>query len=142
MLRKSKAFTLVELIIVVVIIGILGAVSVVGYSNQSTKAKQNALYSEASNALRAAIACKASGDTVNTPAASAEICYAFGTTNVSTNVSGKYPATTAMGTNGSYKGVAADPIAFDISATVATTAYSAATDIRCGVNGCIKPTNW
>ena len=40
-LSTSKGFTLVELIIVIVIIGILAAVTVVGYKNQTAKARDS-----------------------------------------------------------------------------------------------------
>jgi prepilin-type N-terminal cleavage/methylation domain-containing protein len=66
--KKSKAFTLVELIIVVVIIGILGAVSVVGYTNQAAKAQRNAVLSNLTESVQAMNACIGAGDRLITVA--------------------------------------------------------------------------
>ncbi len=49
---KSKAFTIVELLVVIVVIGILAAITIVSYTGISSKAVSSALQSDLSNAKK------------------------------------------------------------------------------------------
>ncbi len=65
--RKQPGFTIVELLIVVVVIAILAAVTIVGYNGVSNRAKQAALQSTLSQAVKKLETAKAASSTQQYP---------------------------------------------------------------------------
>jgi len=61
--KKQSAFTIVELLIVIVVIGILAAITIVAYNGIQGRAKVAALQSDTTNAMKAIEVFKASSST-------------------------------------------------------------------------------
>lgn len=72
-MKKLKGFTLIELIIVIVIIGILAAVTVIGYTSQAAKARNNSAFVGLTEAVKGANVCIGSGDSLTAIAAAGTI---------------------------------------------------------------------
>jgi prepilin-type N-terminal cleavage/methylation domain-containing protein len=85
-MRKLKAFTLVELLVVVAIIAVLATVIVVGFSGQKQKAMNATVKSNISTAASAAAVCLGDAGALNAPNnnGTTDIC----TTNI---VTAKWP---------------------------------------------------
>lgn len=66
-MRKLKAFTLVELLVVVAIIAVLATVVVIGFSGQKEKAALATIKSNLADTVSAANVCTSDGSTVNAP---------------------------------------------------------------------------
>lgn len=127
MLKRKKGFTLIELIIVIVIIGILAAISIIGYTSQAVKARDNAAFVGLTEAVKAANVCLANGDTLTVfskaelvagvnAAGISQLCTpATGSTTTSA-VAGVWPKMAAIG--GNWKYVEYDPAGSSPSDTV------------------------
>lgn len=63
-MRKLKAFTLVELLVVVAIIAVLATVIVIGFAGQRQKAMNSTIKTNISESLSAAAACNAGAEHV------------------------------------------------------------------------------
>lgn len=73
-MRKLKAFTLVELLVVVAIIAVLATVIVIGFGSQKDKAAVATLKTNITSAISAATVCAADNGTVTTPTANSDVC--------------------------------------------------------------------
>lgn len=133
-MRKSKAFTLVELLIVVIIIGILATLIVMNFNGARTKAIDNSALTSLSEAAKASAACIAAGDAVQTPFTGASSAYVAGgaVCSPATVVDGKWPSLA------SYTGwtVTANTT-FDATAPVFAATATSKT-ISCTMAGCTK----
>lgn len=84
MQNKNKAFTLIELLIVIAIIGILASVVLVSLSDTRQRSKDNKVFSTASSINKAVALCSASGSGISKPAnriTGGNIICSDGTTN-------------------------------------------------------------
>jgi|GEM_PF-2191008 len=72
-MKKLKAFTLVELLVVVAIIAILATIVVVNYSGIQSRAKKSATVETLNNLGTAVMVCNV-GSTLVTPSAGGDIC--------------------------------------------------------------------
>jgi len=70
--QKQSAFTIVELLIVIVVIGILAAITIVAFNGIQNRAKVAALQSDVANAMKTVEAFKASSATSQYPTTSAQ----------------------------------------------------------------------
>lgn len=83
--RKSKAFTLIEILVVVAIIGILATVVLVFISSAKDKAKVASVKSSLNSIVSAGAMCRDGGGTIQNGNGGADICNDTGITDA------KYP---------------------------------------------------
>lgn len=73
-LKKTKAFTLIEILIVITIIGIISVVVLAFIDKSRLNARKNSVATSMRSALPIIISCKDSGGTVADPVAENQIC--------------------------------------------------------------------
>ena len=83
---KKSAFTLIELLIVILIIGILATIAIVSYNGATARAKKAATVQTLNDAIKGTAVCLASGGTVQTYSVGNNVCSA------DAGITTKYPA--------------------------------------------------
>lgn len=131
-MKTKKGFTLVELIVVIVIIGILALISVIGYSNQALRARNNSVFSSLSETVKAINVCVANGDNVNAYVSGGPIC--AGTSAVS----GVWPNLTGIGGGWAYTGTPTYTAISNTLSIVAGSNSGGAFSVNCNISGCTK----
>lgn len=130
--RQQKAFTIVELLIVIVVIAILAAISLVAYNGIQNRA-QDAVIQSNSNAIRKAIEMYSS-ENGEYPVCSAGDGHSCVLSSISTQLVPKYVSVLPNDTTYPYQFVATNTSAHGYRWSVRIYKKSAATYCQIGVN--------
>jgi type IV pilus assembly protein PilA len=141
--NSEKGFTLIELLVVIIIIGILAAIALPSFLNQSNKAKQGEAKTYISSANKGqqayftekGVFVVADADFANlglgTPTSTTNYTYNItGVNSTSTNVSDNYAVARATAKNVALRGYAGRVNLAKISATSEATSYSVNCEVK------------